>query len=173
MWGAGFSSACSSPCHVSVQMKNDTVRSCSTTAVFKTIVVVCSKQAAVNSCGNHENMFGKPTIFEFSVDETLHAARICCYVALAGCILEPMQQAVSKKMPNSARSGASNFEKIFCDLLSALSCDVGNILPWDGFDMFASTWERILCKRIGLIASFGQHDFLKSLVYQIGFHVYQ
>jgi hypothetical protein len=39
--------------------------------------------------------------------------------------------------------------------------------------MFASTWKRILCKRIGLIASFGQHDFLKSLVYKIGFHVYQ
>eukprot|EP00953_Heterococcus_sp_UTEX-ZZ885_P028396 15151-Heterococcus_DN1.PRE.2 len=31
-----------------------------------------------------------------------------------------MHQAVSKKMSNSARSGASNFEKIFCDLLSAL-----------------------------------------------------
>eukprot|EP00953_Heterococcus_sp_UTEX-ZZ885_P016920 9494-Heterococcus_DN1.PRE.1 len=37
----------------------------------------------------------------------------------------------------------------------------------DGFDMFASTWKRILCKRIGFIASFGQHDFLKSLVYKI------
>jgi hypothetical protein len=43
----------------------------------------------------------------------------------------------------------------------------------DGFDMFASTRKRILCKRIGLIASFGQHDFLKSKVYKIGFHVYQ
>jgi hypothetical protein len=75
-------------------------------------------------------MFGKPTIFEFLAVEKLHAARICCYVVLAGCILKLMQQAVSKKMPNSARSRASNFEKIFCDLLSALSCDFGNILPW-------------------------------------------
>jgi hypothetical protein len=99
-------------------------------AVSKTIVVASGTQAAVNSSGNTENMFGKPTTFEFSVDAKLHAARICCYLVLAGCILELMQQAVSTKMPNSARSGASNFEKIFCDLLSALSCDVVNILPW-------------------------------------------
>eukprot|EP00953_Heterococcus_sp_UTEX-ZZ885_P006516 3984-Heterococcus_DN1.PRE.1 len=40
-------------------------------------------------------------------------------------------------MPNSARSGASNFEKILCDLLSALSCDAGNILPW-WFSLFTT-----------------------------------
>jgi hypothetical protein len=43
----------------------------------------------------------------------------------------------------------------------------------NGFDVSVYTPERFLCKRIGLRASFVEHDFRKLLVYKSGFHVYQ